>query len=333
MIIGHERIWNFLLKSAQNNRLAHAYLFIGAEGLGKKKVAVEFAKSLECQKQSLSKGESAFGDECPDCLLIERNQHPDVLIIDTEKENTGTGEPGKPRKAREIKIEEIRALQHQINLSPYSGKRKIVIIDSAERLTAEAANCLLKTLEEPPQKSVIFLISSAWQRILPTIISRCQLIKFLPVKGEKILAGLDKTGAFNKAKIPQAVRFACGRPGVALTILKEPQFLLKNNQLIEELEGLVKKNLTERFQYAKDMANDAIAAEKTLGQWIIWFRDELLIQTGNNNLAILNRKSSITGLSQKKIIETIKNIEQSQRLMMDSSFNSRLILENLMLKL
>ena len=224
LLIGHERIWNFLTQSVANERLAHAYLFVGSSGLGKKKAAVEFAKLLQCDNPKDSPKNTAPCQECRNCILIERNQHPDVLLIESLSGQDHVNENDKPIKAQEIKIEQIRFLQHQVSLSPYSGRRKIVIIDSAEQMTQEAANCLLKTLEEPPQKSVLVLISSAWQRLLATIISRCQLIKFLPVKSELIIKGLEDLGGKNKAKILQAARFACGRPGVAVRILNEPQF-------------------------------------------------------------------------------------------------------------
>lgn len=333
MIIGHQRIWQFLSKSAAGRRLAHAYLFVGSSGIGKKKVALEFAKLLQCKKSLKKQGNFGSCGECRDCLLIERNQHPDVLLIESDNETSEAKEGEKQTKIQEIKIEQIKALQHQINLSPYSGEHKIVIIDSSQNLTHEAANCLLKTLEEPSQKSVLILVSSSWQKLLPTIVSRCQIIKFSPVKSHVIVEGLQKLGAKNKAKIIQAVRFACGRPGVALKIINEPQFLAKNIQLIEELEGLMKKDLVERFRYAKDLSQNSVNAKEVLDQWVIWFRDKILSLLGNKGFLVLGEENSKNIFSLAKIIEAIKNIQQTQRLLEDSSFNSRLILENLMLKI
>jgi len=338
MIIGHQRIWQFLIKSVESNRIAHAYLFVGSSGIGKKKIAIEFVKLLQCQNRQNSSGASAPCQECRNCLLIERNQHPDVLLIEPNQEGLSINEEGqelsgKPVKTQEIKIEQIRSLQHQISLSPYSGKHKIVIIDSAEQMTQEAANCLLKTLEEPSQKSVLILISSDWHRLLPTIISRCQTIKFLPVKNELVIKGLEDSGIKNRTKILQAARFACGRPGVALKIINEPGFLTKNIQLVEELEELIKKNLAERFKYAKDLAQNSSNATETLDQWVIWLRDQLLFKLGNEKLAVLERESFKNIFSIAKISEAVRNIQEAQKLLGDSSFNARLILENLMLKI
>ncbi|OGZ34366.1 MAG: hypothetical protein A2Y98_03090, partial [Candidatus Portnoybacteria bacterium RBG_19FT_COMBO_36_7] len=236
-------------------------------------------------------------------------------------------------RRHEIKIEQVRLLQHQINLSPYSGKRKIVIIDLAEYMTQEAANCLLKTLEEPPQKSILILVSSAWQRFLPTIISRCQLIKFLPVKRNLVAKGIEQLGLSSKLKIDQVARYACGRPGVAVKITREPQFLAKSIELAEELHKLLKKNLTDRFSYAKDLSQNSALVQETLDQWVIWLRDLLLGAVGKEDLAVLPGGDFKNIFSLRQISRTIKNINHSQRLLQDNSLNSRLILENLMIKI
>src|SRR4030042_3783309 len=333
MLIGHQRIWNFLIQSVAKERLAHAYLFVGPPQLGKKKVALEFAKLLQCET-SAKELKSCFPcGKCRSCLLIERNQHPDVLLIEPGVVDDSSKETEQSSRRHEIKIEQVRLLQHQINLSPYSGKRKIVIIDLAEYMTQEAANCLLKTLEEPPQKSILILVSSAWQRFLPTIISRCQLIKFLPVKRNLVAKGIEQLGLSSKLKIDQVARYACGRQGVAVKIQREPQFLAKSIELAEELHKLLKKNLTDRFSYAKDLSQKSALVQETLDQWVIWLRDLLLGAVGKEDLAVLPGGDFKNIFSLRQISRTIKNINHSQRLLQDNSLNSRLILEHLMIKI
>ena len=250
MLIGHQRIWNFLIKSAENERLAHAYLFIG--------------------KQIL----------------------------------------------------------HQISLSPFCAPRKIVIIDEAQQMTLEAANCLLKTLEEPPPKSLLILISSNSQRILPTIISRCQLIKFLPVKARQIAEGLKTADTEDRLKIAQILKLACGRPGAAINLLSDSG-LQKTQERVVYLENLQRSDLVDKFKYAQKLSQDIPTAHEILSDWLIWFRDRILENAGAKSLIVFER----SGGSSQNALRSIKNILGTQRLLSESGLNHRLVLENLMLKI
>ena len=332
MLIGHQRIWNFLTQSAANNRLSHAYLFVGPSEVGKKKVALEFVKLLECEKPEITKDGIISCGECRSCLLIEKNQHPDVLLIEPVSQPDET-QPERRVKNQEIKIGQIRQIQHQVSLSPFSAKYKVIIIDSAEQMTLEAANCLLKTLEEPPQKSILILLSSNWQKLLPTIISRCQLIKFLPVRHNLIEEGLRDSGFKDKAKIEQVQRYACGRPGVAIKLISQIDLWNKKNKSIDELQNLVKKDLVIKFKYAKDLSQNSPEAQNILNDWLIWFRDQMLSIIGVKNLMIFGSQGASGDYSLMRICKSIKDIQQAQGLLNESSFNSRLILENLLLKI
>ncbi len=335
MFIGHKKIWNFLTQSVVKDRLSHAYLFVGPSRVGKKKVALEFIKLLECSKPQDKAGELSACGQCPNCVLIAKGFHPDILVVEVKNRaiSKGNEQSEKPTKSDEIKIEQIRELQHQLSLSPFSAPRKVVIIDDAERMTQEAANCLLKTLEEPSQKSLLILISSAWHRLLPTIISRCQMIRFLPVKQDLIQQGLEKAGFKDSAKIRPAVRLACGRPGAAIKLLEEPRLLADYRLRVEEFEKLLKKDLVEKFKYVQKLSQDAASAQETLGQRVVALRDAMLSATGNAQLAVLGGKEGENNYSPANSAWAIKKIIEAQNLIGDSSFNSRLILENLMIKL
>ncbi len=326
MLIGHQRIWNFLIKSAINNRLAHAYLFIGVQGVGKKTVAIEFVKNLLCEnKNSCGK--------CVNCQKIERNQHPDVLFLSSENnEKNRLSEAEKSVKIAEIKIEQIRQIQHQISLSPFCAPYKVVIIDGAELLTSEAANCLLKTLEEPPQKSLMILISSNSQWLLPTIISRCQLIKFLPVKSEQIEESLGKLGVKEKSKIKQAVKISCGRPGVAINLLKDPSLWSRLERQINDFQQIQKNDLVEKFKYAQKISQNISEAQEILNNWLVLFRDRILENAGLKSLIVFDVKGASRDSSEKSKA-AIRDILEAKRLLSESSFNHRLVLENLMMKI
>ena len=332
MIIGHQRIIKFLSGSIKTNHLAHAYLFVGPPQVGKKTIALEFIKALQCQNKKIKNGDFAACDQCQDCLLINKGRHPDVLVIEPGYHDENE-DVGKTKKTQEIKIEQIRGLQHHLSLTPFSAPQKVIIIDSAENLTQEAANCLLKTLEEPPPKSLLILVSSNFRRLLPTIISRCQLIKFLPVPAKLIEQGLLQSGFRNKQKISQAVKIAGGRPGLAQELLKNPESLIRKNQAQEEFEKIIKQDLVGRFKYVQVLAQDTTGARQILDDWIIWFRNQLLAGTGNDSLIVFDGKPRQFNYSLSKISQNIKNIQEAQTLLSESSFNARLVLENLMLKI
>jgi len=332
VIIGHQKIIDFLSRSTKAGRLAHAYLFVGPPQVGKKTVALEFVKTLLCQKPM---GNFSACGKCGNCVLMAQERHPDVLLVVPGGQGSKTvtdGEKGiEPVKNKEIKIGQIRELQHQLSLTPFSAQKKVIIIDEAEKMTQEAANCLLKTLEEPPQKSLLILITSRPQALLATIISRCQLIKFLPVKENLISEGLKKLGIGNDKRIKQAARLSAGRPGAAVFLLNEDGAWQNQEKLVDDLKCLIKKDFTERFRYAQKLAQNTPEAQETLGQWLVWLRDQMLAGVGAENLTVREEKSGLYPFS--RICALIKNMQEAQKLLNESSFNARLILENLLIKL
>jgi len=167
MIIGNQKKVDFLIKSVDKDRVSHGYLFFGQEKIGKKKIAIEFAKTLQCLGKDKPCG------LCKNCRDIDNNNHPDLIVIGRE-EKSGDGEGF----SGQISILKIRNLRKTLSLSPYLGNYKIAIIDDAHCLNIHSANALLKTLEEPKGKTVIILVSS-YPNLLPkTIKSRLQQIKF-----------------------------------------------------------------------------------------------------------------------------------------------------------
>lgn len=164
MIFGHKKQWQFLKNKFATEQLSHSYLFAGQEGIGKKTFAKEFIKFINCL------GDKKPCNNCQNCKAIESNNFPDFLLISPEETN-------------EITISQIRAAQKFLSYKPYYNLAfKAVIIDQAEKMNQEAQNCFLKTLEEPKGKTLLFLISSRPDMVLPTIYSRCQQVKFFKPK-------------------------------------------------------------------------------------------------------------------------------------------------------
>nr|HPN66588.1 DNA polymerase III subunit delta' [Candidatus Omnitrophota bacterium] len=172
-VIGQELAVDLLKRSISDGRLAHAYLFIGPEGTGKSLLARIFAQALNCE----NKGADPCG-ECVSCRKIEGGIHPDVVAVVPEG------------KSVQIGIEPVRRMEASMSLKPYEGRTKVFIVDGADRMTEEAANSLLKTLEEPPKDTVMVLLASNMFKLQPTIVSRCQKVLFHPLGERSIMKEL-----------------------------------------------------------------------------------------------------------------------------------------------
>lgn len=325
MLIGHQRIWEFLTRSVRQGRLAHAYLFAGPGQVGKTTLAREWAKWQLCEQP---KGEVACG-QCRQCLAIERGQNPDLIILSPAVE-----EKDGIVKTSEISIKEARELQRQLSLFPYSAKRKIAIIEEAATMSGEAANALLKTLEEPSSQSLIILISSNWQSILPTIISRCQLIKFSLVPEKEIVAGLKKLSVRENI-ISEAVNLAAGKAGRAIRLAQEPELLAEQKKVAGEFVRILQSPLASRWEAAKVLAQDPGKAQETLGYWLLWLRDRILEQSGRGNLIIskLDDEKYFNKYAVGSLLAVCREIQKTRNILNNSSFNARLALEVLMTKI
>ena len=323
MRIGYQRIWEMLTRSADKNKLAHAYLFCGSSGAGKMTLAKEFVKWLFCEKTKAR--ESLTGQPCGvcrSCQEIEKNNHPDLLVVSADQEE----------KSQEIGIGRIRDLQHQLLFYPYKSSLKVVIIEEAHNLTREAANAFLKTLEEPSSKSLIILTSSAWDSILPTILSRCQLIKFLPVPLDELKKGLKNLGAKDSV-LDKIVKLSAGRPGYARNLLNNQTLLSDYEVRIKKLEDILKSDLVFRFEIAKELSQDVPLAKEILSQWLLYLRDRLL-EIGNRvDLLINEKRFSKINYSTRSLLLACRAIMSAQEALINSSFNARLILEVLLMKI
>lgn len=170
-VIGQENAVSLLKVAYRHNRIAHAYLFVGAEGIGKKKAALNFAKLLVCEDP---KGEEPC-DRCPSCLKGDAFNHPDIQMVSPE--------------GQFIKIDAIREARRRLSLVGFESARKCLLIYDAQYLNDESSNALLKTLEEPTPNTVILLVADSIRSILPTIASRCQRIIFSPLS-EKVIESI-----------------------------------------------------------------------------------------------------------------------------------------------
>lgn len=229
-IRGHQRQLEHFRRAAARGRLASTFLFVGPEGIGKRLFARQLARALYCQKHAESELESC--DACPSCLQVKALSHPDLLEV------------RKPDSKNSLPIgmfigdDDGPGLCHDIALKPAAGGRRIAIIDDADFLKAEAANALLKTLEEPPPRSILILLGTSEQQQLPTILSRCQIIRFSPLSQPDLESILRNMPLGEGTPLDQLVPASGGSVQRAL-LLHDPEAYSFRSRLIEQLASLV----------------------------------------------------------------------------------------------
>ena len=263
-IQGHQTITDHLEKEIKSGEVSHAYLFSGIDGIGKKKTAREFAKALICQDQT-NKG----CGHCPVCTQIDHENYPDVKIIDPK-----AGEAS-------IKISQVREMISELSIKPYSGNWRINIIDGAERMTPEAQNSLLKSLEEPLSYNIFILITSQTQSILPTIRSRCQSYHFQPLRIVDTEAIIFGETEFDKTAVAEAVRASGGSPGMALYLLNNSEIQKERTHYLRELYSLLKGDEIKVFTLAEVLSKDKATSQEILEFFIHWFYEVNLLLEGH----------------------------------------------------
>jgi DNA polymerase-3 subunit delta' len=315
VFIGHQNQWDFLKKVVENDKVPQALIFAGGEGLGKKLVALEFAKLLNCEaKQKIQQDPC---QKCYNCLTIEQDKFPDVFLI----------EP----KNKEIQIEQIRELQNQIGLKPHLAERKVVIVDQAETLNQQAANCFLKTLEEPRGDVVFILITSQPERLLETIRSRCSILKFYPVPKEKIIKHLAKD--VSQETLKEIWPLTDGRVGMLLHLLEKKNYAAFC-QTIKEIRGCLEGTLIDNFLFIKKLlggGNDSSLAISFLDLFISYLRNLLLIKLGLTDEEMVFRSDLKKNYSLSKISQIIKEADKMKAFLINTNVSPKLALENLFL--
>jgi len=321
-VIGQDKILSLLDYSLKTNAIAHAYLLVGPRHVGKGTLAVNLAQALNCD------GPAPPCGQCRSCQRILEGKHVDVAPIGLDSKT-------------EIGIDDIRGLQRLTNLPPYEGKCKVFIIDDAEYLSTEAANSLLKILEEPPQRVVWLLLAAEEEHLLPTIISRCQRLELKPVPSERIQEILVNSYNVNADKAKLLTPLCHGRLGWALSALVNDDMLEQRSQRIDRLVSLLTASLGQRFAYAQELASqfgqNRRAGAEIIEIWLDWWRDLMLIKGGCKE-AIINVDYEVAlqeqarGLSLKEVEGFLANLYLLQE-EISKNVNPRLALEWLMLNL
>lgn len=246
-----------------SGRIHHAYLLTGKEGVGKQGLALEFTKAILCQEQGVG-----ACDKCLTCRKIDHSNHPDVRIISIEEGNS-------------IKIDQIRELQKDIAYKPYESHRKVYIITDADKVTTEAANSLLKTLEEPPDHGVIILLAEEVDKLLPTVISRCQQIQLNKISDSIIEKEIEKYG-FNEEVSKLIARLADGSLGRAISLLDDEDFLENRKKILKTLYKLPELSAVDIFKQVDFIISILNKKDDFPLFYLIlsWYRDIILYNQG-----------------------------------------------------
>lgn len=313
-IIGHEHNIKVLQRSIERGRVHHAHIFSGPEGVGKRLTAVSLAKALNCREMAAD-----FCGHCVSCKKIDDGNHPDVKIVEPD--------------GQFIKIDQIRELQHDLQFRPFEGKKRVFIIDSADRMGLPAANSLLKTLEEPPRDSILILVTANLHSLLPTIISRSQRLSFSSLRiadVERVLVekrGLDARSSRIIAAITE------GSIGKALGE-DEETILEERERVFTSFTGLKRNSMVGIFKQAEGLAKDE-GLGGILRALKVLYRDMAVSKGGggiiNNDMAS-RIDNEARDLPMEVIIERFDQITETEDLL-KRNINKQLALEVMMMRL
>ncbi|MFC2065723.1 ATP-binding protein [Chloroflexota bacterium] len=328
-VVGQTRALSFLQRSLETESLAHAYLFVGPPHVGKMTMALAVAQALNCQAEERPCG------ECAPCQRIASANYADVQVIGLTQ-NVNSAED---KLRAEIGIDQIRQMQHSANLPPFEGDYKTFIIDGAEFLSIEAANCLLKTLEEPVGK-VIFILLTTNDNLLPdTVVSRCQRLELLPLAAAQAESALNSHWNIEPQKAKLLARLSHGCLGWALTVASDDGLLRQHEEQMDRLIDIINADYEERFAYvaqlvAKFNQNRGLIYG-VLDLWLDYWHDLLLVKTGCDDLITnVDRLATLAEMAQCYRLAQIKVFIQSIQMVVEQlrqNANPRLALEVLML--
>ncbi|MDD5127313.1 MAG: DNA polymerase III subunit delta' C-terminal domain-containing protein [Dehalococcoidales bacterium] len=328
--VGQERVVALLQRCLEKQCLAHAYLLVGPPHIGKMALALNLAQALNCASMPHPCG------ECNSCQKIAAGSHADVQVIGL---SSGNGTEGKLRA--EIGIEQIRDMQHAASLPPFEGSHRVFIIDGAESLSNEAANSLLKTLEEP-EEHVLFMLLTTSEKLLPaTVVSRCQKLELFPVPAPQVEAALAERWKVppEKAKLLAALSHGC--PGWAITAASDDTLLQVRAAELERLLAIIQGSTEVRFAQAAQLATlfnqNRGSLYGILDLWLDFWHDVMLVSLDCRDI-IANRDQLETltglaeGLSPAQIKSLVRGIQNTREQLMQNA-NAQLALEVLMLDL
>ncbi len=320
-VIGHDGAVNLLSRQIQRGRVSHAYLFTGPEGVGRRTLALHFAQALNCP-QPLQPGEPCR--ECRTCTQIETMQQADLSIV------------RKPEDRTRILIDQIRELQRSTILTPHGSNYRIALCLNFEEATEDAQNAFLKTLEEAPAKLILLNTAESPEALLPTIVSRCEVLRLRPMAVNALEEHLRSQKGIDPQAAHTFAHFAQGRPGWAFTLCEDPAGYEQHKEMLTSAIHLLHSSIAERFHSAEDLFKkrnlDCLPYFKT---WITLWSDLLALHSGDSDHIVNVEFAEPLGkIAQKMDIAVLRDrLVQQQKAIrsLDRYVNARLQMEVLLL--
>lgn len=292
-ILGHENITDQLKNAVKMDKVSHAYILNGEDGSGKNMIAKAFAQALLCEKG----GEEGCG-ECHFCKQLESGNNPDCIYV-------------KHEKPASIGVDDVRtALVEDIQIKPYNGKYKVYIIDEAEKMTPQAQNAILKTIEEPPEYSVIIFLTNNVEIFLPTIISRCIIFNLKPLRESTIMEYLISNYKIPEYEAKVCASFAQGRIGRAVKLVSFDEFGKIKDEAINLVKNIYTYDIPDLLDAVKRVSEFKININDYIDILEMWYRDVLLFKVTRdpNNLIFSDEINAIRKQASKSSYEGLENI-------------------------
>ncbi len=295
-IIGHENIIQHLQNAIGSNMVSHAYILHGEEGMGKKLLASAFAKTLQCEESGILPC-----NRCKSCMQVDSNNHPDIIWVKHEKYSIG--------------VDDIRLqVNADIQIKPYHSPYKIYIIEDGDKLTEQAQNALLKTMEEPPEYAVIILLVNNISAILPTILSRCVLLNLKPVDKQKIKEFLMVQYQVPDYMADMSAAFSGGNVGKAIKYASSEDFEQMKNEVLHILKYIDDMELYEVISGLKVLTANKNIIEDYIDLMILWYRDVLMFKATKKADLLLYREE-LTFIKRQANLRSYEGVEKIIRAM------------------
>lgn len=318
-ILGQDQIKEHFQKAIETHKISHAYILTGEAGMGRKSLAHAFALTLLCEK-----GGKDPCMECHACRQVLSGNHPDLIHVTHEKPAS-------------IGVDDIREqINDTIQVRPYSSHYKIYIVDEAEKMTVQAQNALLKTIEEPPSYAVILLLTTNQEAFLPTILSRCVQLKLKPLRDYVVKAYLTERLQVPEADADVYAAFARGNLGKAVNLVSSEDFRLLREEVLHLLKHIHEMDISELLDTIRKLKEDNLDIEECLDFMQMWYRDVLLYKVAKdiNLLIFKDEYKDINRLSSQSSyhgLELIQEAIDKARVRLKANVNMELAMELMLL--
>lgn len=291
-IVGHEQIIEHFQNAISMDKISHAYILAGEKGSGKRAVATAFAQTLQCEQ-----GQNDACGICHSCKQAESRNHPDIIYVTHEKPSS-------------IGVEEIRdQLVGDVQIKPYSSRYKVYIVNDAEKMTVQAQNALLKTIEEPPAYAVILLLTSNVSSMLPTILSRCVTLSMKPVADDEVKKYLMEHVQVPDYQADVCVAFAQGNIGKAVQLASSDSFNEIRSAALHLLKNVRKMDMSDIMSHVKGISEFKLEIQDFLDFLAVWYRDVLYFKA-TKDIDGLIFKDQAQSISDQANISSYEGIEE-----------------------